>query len=231
MSAGPIVVSVHALDAGGGEGCVADAGVFAELDCRALCVATSVLPPEPLSPSLLAGQLESAGRATPIGAVRTGFVKGQAQAALLGAFVARFAPETSVISWTSLDVDAREAMLREVVPSARVVVARASDFPRGNGRDGGDIDGLRAAAGDLRARGARAVIVCGLIVRGRVLDLLDDGGAAVLLDTARVQATRVDGLTGAHAAALAAHLARGLTLPQAAEAAQRYVGFRLRRGR
>ena len=39
------------------------------------------------------------------------------------------------------------------------------------------------------------------------------------------------GLAGAHAAALAAHLARGLSLSTAADAAQRYIGFRLMRGR
>jgi hydroxymethylpyrimidine/phosphomethylpyrimidine kinase len=64
-----------------------------------------------------------------------------------------------------------------------------------------------------------------------VLDLVDDDGHVVLLDTARIQTSRVPGLAGAHAAALAAHLARGASLSNAAEAAQRYIGFRLQRGR
>lgn len=222
MSAHPTVVSVHALDAGGGEGLVADAQVFSELDCRAVCVATGVLPSVPLSPGLLRGQLDAAQRSAAIGAVRTGFVKGVEQVALLGEFIGSAAPERTVISWSALDEQTREAMLREVVPKARVVVARASQT---------SIEGLCAFAKELRDRGARAVLVAGMVARGRVIDFLDDGGAVVLLDTARIQAARVEGLAGAHAAALAAHLARGLTLPQASEAAQRYVGFRLRRGR
>jgi hydroxymethylpyrimidine/phosphomethylpyrimidine kinase len=231
VSVHPFVVTVHALDAGGGEGLVADASVFAELDCRAVCVATSVLPSQPLSPSLVAGQLEAARRSATIGAVRTGYVKGPAQAALIGEFVLGCAPEATVVSWSGLDAETQAAMLAEVVPKARVVVARASDFSRPGGREAADVELLRSAAKDLKDRGARAVLVAGLIVRGRVLDLLDDGSDVVLLDTTRIQAARVDGLTGAHAAALAAHLARGLTLPQAADSAQRYVGFRLRRGR
>lgn len=222
MSTHPAVVSVHALDAGGGEGLVADAHVFAELDCRALSVATSLLPSEPLSPGMLRGQLEAVGRDTAIAAVRIGFVKGQGQVELLGAFIGSAAPETSVISLFALDDETRASMIRDVVPKARVVVTRAS---------GGDLEDLRSMAKELRDSGARAVVVAGLVVRGRVIDLLDDAGVVVVLDTARIQATRVPGLAGAHAAALAAHLARGLTLPQAAEAAQRYVGFRLRRGR
>jgi hydroxymethylpyrimidine/phosphomethylpyrimidine kinase len=60
---------------------------------------------------------------------------------------------------------------------------------------------------------------------------VDDDGRVALLDTARLQAPRIPGLGGAYAAALTAHLARGLALAEAAEAAQRYIGFRLARGR
>lgn len=223
MSTHPAVVSVHALHAGGGEGLIADAGVFAELDCRALAVATSVVAEAPLSSALLRSQLEAAARSATIAAVRTGFVKGQEQVELLGEFIANTAKDTSVISWSALDGETRTAMLRAVVQKARVVVLPAAKA------DG--IEGLKAAAKELRDQGARAVLVSGLIARGRVIDLLDDGGAVALFDTTKIQAPRVEGLAGAHAAALAAHLARGLTLAQASQAAQRYVGFRLRRGR
>jgi hydroxymethylpyrimidine/phosphomethylpyrimidine kinase len=231
VSAHPAVVSVHALDAGGGDGIVADAAVFSELDCRALCVVTSVVPPDPLPAGLLAGQFESIKRLAPVAAMRTGFLKGTAQVELVAGFLRKTAPETAVVSWPPLDAETEEAMREHVLPAARVVVARASELAPAVGRDIEDLDDLRDAAASLRKLGARAVIVAGLIARGRVFDLLDDEGAVALLDTARVQAMRVTGLAGAHAAALAAHLARGLTLTQAAEAAQRYVGFRLRRGR
>ena len=212
--------------------CVADAQVFAELDCRSgLHRHRRGGDPEPLPPSLVLRQLEAATRSEGIAAARIGFVRGEEQVELLGEFVGEPARETSVISWSGLDAETREAMLRHVVPRARVIVARASDVAGDGGRDVVDFEELRAAAAELRDRGARAVVLCGLIVRGRVIDLLDDGGSVVALDTARIQAKRVEGLADAHAAALAAHLARGLTLPQATEAAQRYVGFRLRRGR
>jgi hydroxymethylpyrimidine/phosphomethylpyrimidine kinase len=110
-------------------------------------------------------------------------------------------------------------------------VARATDCEFLAGLEVADLDGLRDAAKRLRDLGARAALVAGLVVRGRVLDLVDDDGKVVVLDTARIQAPRVPGLAGAHAAALTAHLARGLPLSGAAEAAQRYIGFRLQRGR
>jgi len=221
-----------------GEGFVADAAVFAELDCRAVCVATSVVSHGPLPLELVARQLEAVQPLGPVAALRIGFVSGEAQVTLCASFARRAAPDTTVVATpvrvgtaTVLDVATRDALRRELFPAARVVVARAADGAFYAGCEVTDLDGLRDAAKRLRDLGARAAIVAGLIVRGRVLDLVDDEGNVVLLDTARIQAPRIPGLAGAHAAALTAHLARGLTLTRAAEAAQRYIGFRLQRGR
>ena len=238
MIASPIVVSVHAPDTGFGEGFVADAAVFSELDCRAACVATAVLVPEPLPLDVVARQLEAVQAGGPVGAVRIGFDTGAAQVELVASFVRRAAAATTVVASpvragtaTVLDAETLQALRRTLFPAARVVVARAADVAFLAGREVDDLDGLRDAAKRLRDQGARAVVVAGLLVRGRVIDLLDDDGHVVLLDTSRIQAPRVPGLAGAHAAALAAHLARGLPLPSAVEAAQRYIGFRLLRGR
>ena len=238
MSAGPLVVSAHALDTGGSEGLVADAAVFAELECRAVCVATSVVSREPLPLDIVARQLEAAQLVGPVGAARIGFVKGATQVELIAGFVRRAAPTTTVVAapvrdGTSplLDVETQEAIRRHLYPAARVVVARAADLASLAERSVDDLDALRGAALRLREQGARAVVIAGWLLRGRVIDLLDDDGQIVLLDTARIRVPRVPGLAGAYAAALAAHLARGLPLSTAAEAAQRYVGFRLVRGR
>jgi hydroxymethylpyrimidine/phosphomethylpyrimidine kinase len=238
MSAAPLVVSVHALDAGGGDGFVADAAVFAELECRAACIATSVLLPEPLALDLLSRQLEAAGRLAPAAGARVGFVVGPSHVELVAAFVRRiapsatvFAPPVHVAGSVLLESPTLEATRRHLFPAARVLVTRAADVAALSGREVKDLEGLRDAAQSLRDKGAKAVVIAGLLVRGRVLDLLNDDGSVVLLDTARIQAPRVPGLAGAHAAALAAHLARGLPLADAVEAAQRYIGFRLVRGR
>jgi hydroxymethylpyrimidine kinase/phosphomethylpyrimidine kinase len=238
MSTGPLVVSAHALDTGGGDGLVADAAVFAELDCRAVSVATSVVSREPLPLDVLARQLEAAELAGPLAAARIGFVKGATQVELIAGFVRRAVPATTVVAspvreGTSqlLDTETHDAIRRHLYPAARVVVVRAGDVASLADRSIDDLDALRGAALQLREEGARAVVVAGWVVRGRVIDFLDDDGRVVLLDTSRIQVPRIPGLAGAYAAALAAHLARGLVLSTAVEAAQRYVGFRLVRGR
>jgi hypothetical protein len=64
-----------------------------------------------------------------------------------------------------------------------------------------------------------------------VLDVLDEGGGVSVVDASRVAAPPLAGLSGAHAAALTGHLARGLPIAAAAAAAQRTVALRLQRGR
>jgi hydroxymethylpyrimidine/phosphomethylpyrimidine kinase len=246
MSAGPLVLSVNATATDGGDGLVGDAAVFAELGCRAACVATAVLAaaadklhaleaiPAPTVASQFAAVLDE-GR--PSG-VRVGVVAHAAQAQLLSELLRGVVPEGTVYApvvraagASLLDRETHEGARRFLFPLVRAVVARATDLAILAGRDAEDLDGLRDAAAAVRAQGARAVVVAGLLLRGRVYDLVDDDGTVSLLDATRVQAPHVRGLSGAYAAALAAHLARGADLRKAAEAAQRYVGFRLARGR
>jgi hydroxymethylpyrimidine/phosphomethylpyrimidine kinase len=230
----------------GGDGLVGDAAVFAELGCRAACVATAVLAAsqgslhgfEAISEQLVAEQFESALEDVRPSGARIGVVAGAPQVELLAGLLPRGAPEATVYApvvrvsgATLLDGNTHDAVRRVLFPAVRVVVARASDLETLSGRGAEDIDGLRARAAAILGHGARAVVVAGMFLRGRVFDLVDDGGEVTLLDAARVQAPHVRGLSGAYAAALAAHLARGATLQKAAEAAQRYVGFRLTRGR
>jgi hydroxymethylpyrimidine/phosphomethylpyrimidine kinase len=238
MSASPLVVSAHALDTGGGEGLVADAQVVTEMECRAVSVATSVVLPMALPSELVAAQLEVAKLAGRVGAMRIGFVRGSEQIERIAEFARGAAPAATVVAIPVrdgtvrlLDAETNDAIRRDLYPIARVVVARAIDLAFLVDRNVEDLDGLREAASRLRGQGARAVVIAGWLSRGRVLDLLDDEGQAVLFDAGRIHAPRVPGLAGAYAAALTAHMARGLSLQDAAAAAQRYIGLRLSRGR
>jgi len=235
MSTKPLVVSAHAPDAGGGDGFVADAAVFAELDCRSACIATSVVASEPLPLDVVARQLDAVRAIKPVGAMRVGFVRGSPQIELVARFVRTEVPASAVVAIPSgdppLDDDSGQAIRKYLYPAARVVVVRAAELSELLNVEVENLGGLREAAARLRGEGARAVVIAGWLSRGRVIDLIDEDGDVELLDTARIQVPRVPALSGAYAAALAAHLARGLPLPAAAAAAQRFIGFRLLRGR
>jgi hydroxymethylpyrimidine kinase/phosphomethylpyrimidine kinase len=240
----PAVLSIHAADGIGEQGVVADAGVCKELGCRWVGVVTSVMPTgpegvdalEPLSLGLVAQQFESVLKAGRPAAARTGVLVGSRQVELVAGLLRDYridravvAPVVRVRGERVLDASTLAAMTRDLFPLARVVIVRAGDAELLAGETVEDVDGMARAAGTLRSRGARGVLIAGAVHGDRVVDLLDDNGTTFLFDVSRVSAPRVAGLSGVHAAALAAHLALGRPMNKAVDAAQRYVGFRLQR--
>jgi hydroxymethylpyrimidine/phosphomethylpyrimidine kinase len=228
-----------------GDGLVGDAEVIHELDCRAACVATSVLAAsakellalEPLKAEVVGRQIAAALADDRPDAARIGIVH-EELIPLVAGLVERHVPQAAVyapvvrVSGTQvLNARVTAAAQAELYPRVRVVVIRASDAGTLTGEEVSDLTRMRAAAEALRRAGARAAIVAGFLSGGRVIDVVDDGGRLAVFDTTRHQSPRIPGLAGAYAASLAAHLARGAELARAAEAAQRYVGSRLVRGR
>ena len=219
MSARPSVLTIGALLTGADDGIVSDASVLSDLGCRPAVVPTCLVPGSgeaalPLPPAVfsaaLAAGLDEAPRASRVGEIGDQDVESHA------ALLASRAPDGIVLA-------PEAAALPALSASAAVVVVRGGDLR--------DLAALERLASSVRGEGARSVLVAGASLRGRVVDLLDEEGRVTVFDTSRIQAPRIPGLAGAHVTALVAHLAHGESLVRAAEAAQRYVGLRLRRGR
>jgi len=239
------VLTMNAVDGLGREGVLVDAPVAAELGCRAVCVVTALMAAredrvealEAVPLALVGMQLETALASSRPAAVRTGIFRDAVQIGFVAGLLRDLAapglvvaPVARVAGVRILDDAAAAATRRELFPLARVAVVRAAETGMFAGETARDLEGMKTAAARMRGDGARAVLVVGLTWRGRVLDVLDDGGAVSIFDASRIVAPRVDGLAGAHAMALASHLARGTALERAVDAAQRYVAFRLQRG-
>ena len=133
-----------------------------------------------------------------------------------------------------LDEDGVRA-LRELLPHARVVTPNIPEAEALSGRRIQSMDDAREAARRIQGMGAAAVIITGghafsneqgsgLRAEGSdVVDLLFDGGAFSELRVRRVDSRHTHGTGCTYASAVAAGLALGLTLPDAAARAQRYV--------
>lgn len=246
MSEAAQVLTVHAVDNWGEEGILADSAVLQEFRCNPVAVVTAVLVScrdgvealEGLPSGLVARQFETAVTAGRPAAGRTGILRDKAQVELVASLLQEFevpqlvvAPVLRVGGVRILDEAGLEATRRRLFPLSRVVLVRASDLRELTGDTPSGLDSLKRAASSLRRDGAGAVLVAGYLGKNRVVDLLDDDGTVSIFDSARIVAPRVSGLSGAHASALAANLARGEELVRSVSAAQRYVGFRLKRGR
>lgn len=246
MSVAPSVASFQAVHAGGEEGLTTDIRVCDDLDCRLVPVATAVIAAGIDGVASIAKAPDSwleqfAAEITAPrrpAASRIAFVADRAQAGSVRRLIeARSLPwvvcalETRQGGEAALDAGSLSEVSDELFPVADVVIVRAGDLELYGGGAPDDVDGAKRLAKRLRERSARRVLVAGLGWRGRVLDLIDDEGLVTVLDAPRMAAARVPGIAGAHAMALACHVARGAVFTEAAAAAQRYIALRLQRGR
>lgn len=124
-----------------------------------------------------------------------------------------------------LDADGVQVLLTELLPRALVVTPNIPEAEALSGKRIASLDDAREAARRLHRMGARNVIVKGGHAAGAdVVDLLFDGRQFHEARTARVARPGIVRGTGCtFASAVAAFLALGRPLPDAASLAQRHV--------
>lgn len=236
----PHVLVIQYVDTDGAEGAAGDLRVLADLECSARLAVTSLHQPGSarrfrVPDEVLGAQVRAAWVDGRPAVVRTGGFAVPDQSGVVAKWLREMHASPVVVGYEPASRvpqerrELAESIRLNLLPLARVLVLRV-----GLAEDWGieplpDLSTARAAVERLRSSGAAAVLLTGLFSGNRVLDVLQDGEKTAVFDAPRVQAARVEGLGVAHASAVAAHMARGLPLAQAAAAAQRYVGQRLER--
>ncbi len=135
-----------------------------------------------------------------------------------------------------LDADGVQAMINELLPLARVVTPNLPEAEALSGRRITSSEDARDAARTIHEMGAAAVIITGghSFEQGSghraqgapldVIDLLFDGHAFHEFRAPRIEGRHTHGTGCTFASAVAAGLALGQSLPDAARRAQQYVG-------
>ncbi|MCZ6573375.1 MAG: bifunctional hydroxymethylpyrimidine kinase/phosphomethylpyrimidine kinase [Planctomycetota bacterium] len=177
-------------------------------------------------------QLDAVLDDLPVHAAKTGML---AKAAVIEAVVAAlgerpvpFLVVDPVMVATSGDPlindEAVGRMVELLFPLATVVTPNLDEAARLLGRPVRDLAGMHAAAQWIRDRGAQAVLVKGgHLAGGEVTDLLLNGGQLHEWRDARIDTDHTHGSGCALAAALAASLAKGLSLVDAVACARTFV--------
>jgi hydroxymethylpyrimidine kinase/phosphomethylpyrimidine kinase len=244
----PVVLTVAGLDPSGGAGLVADVKTFTSFGCFACAVATSLTFQNTMEVSGAAHQTAETVRAQVLPVVAdfrvAAWKTGMLPTRGVIAEVARLARETAlraaplvvdpVVRSTSgfdlIDDDALDALKRELLPLARVVTPNAPEAERITNLKVEDEEGMRRAARMMREMGARAVLVKGgHLAGGDAVDVLDDAGEVTVFRAPRVETTSTHGTGCTLASAVAACLARGLSLGDAVATAKRFVTAAIRR--
>jgi len=239
-------LTIAGSDPSGGAGVQADLKTFGAFGVYGVSAVTAVTAQNtlgisaaaPLSGDLVTAQIESLAADFQIAATKTGMLATAAIVEAVAAAVEELDLPLVVVdpvlaSSTGerlLDVDGVQALVRELLPRARVVTPNVPEAEALSGCRITSHAGLRRAASRIRDMGAAAVIITGGHNSGSdVIDLLCDGDEFTEFRTERLTMDRVHGTGCTHASAVAAGLALGRPLDVAARDAQAYVAGAMRR--
>src|SRR5262245_41322869 len=240
-------LTIAGSDSGGGAGIQADLKTFAALGVYGTSAITAVTAQNTmgvtacaaLEADLVTAQIEAVAGDITIHATKIGML---ANAAIVEAVVAAIEElelplvvlDPVMIAKSGdrlLDEDGVLALRAELLPLARVVTPNLPEAEALSGRTIASLADAHAAARAIHQMGARAVIIKGGHGSSpEIVDLLLDGDAVHEFRTPRIETRNTHGTGCTFASAIAAHLALGRPLPEAAERAQRYVAGAIAHG-
>jgi hydroxymethylpyrimidine/phosphomethylpyrimidine kinase len=245
-----IALTIAGSDPSGGAGIQADLKTFAAFGLYGASAITAITVQStkgveavaPLSADLVTAQIEAIAGDLAIDATKVGMLGSAAIVEAVAAAIAELelplVVVDPVLASTSgarlLDDEGVQALCVELLPLARVITPNIPEAEMLSGRRIGSLEDARDAARRIHEMGAAAVIITGgharkgsgLRAEGSstdVIDLLFDGKVFHECRVARVESRQTHGTGCTFASAVAAGLALGQDLPDAAARAQQYV--------
>jgi hydroxymethylpyrimidine/phosphomethylpyrimidine kinase len=244
-----IALTIAGSDSSGGAGIQADLKTFVAFGLYGASAITAVTAQStkgvdaiaPLSADLVTAQIEAVAGDLAIDATKIGML---ANAAIVEAVAAAIQEmdlplvvvDPVLVSTSGqrlLDDDGVQALCAELIPLARVVTPNIPEAEALSGKRIASMSDAREAARRIHDMGARAVIITGghrahgpgqrAEGIGQIVDVIFDGHAFHESRVAAVESTNTHGTGCTYASAVAACLALGRELPDAAARAQQYV--------
>lgn len=237
----PRVLSIAGSDSGGGAGIQADLKTFAALGCFGMTAITALTAQNTqgvraihgVPPAMLRDQIDAVMEDMGADAVKVGMLHSPEIVRAVAEAMDRHSLKNIVLDpvmvATSgavlIDQPAIEVLVRELFPRALLVTPNLDEVALLVGRPIQNADDMEAAAHQLQAMGARAVLVKGGHLPGdTVMDLLlMASGEKHWMHAPRILCANTHGTGCTLSSSIAAGLALGQPLREAVEAARSYV--------
>jgi hydroxymethylpyrimidine/phosphomethylpyrimidine kinase len=240
----PCVLSIAGSDSGGGAGIQADLKAFARCGVHGMTAITAITVQNtlevrsvhPVAPEVIRAQVAAVAQDIGVDAVKIGMLGSAVTIEAVAAALRELAPGTPVVidpvmvaesGGRLLQREAEQALREVLLPLATVVTPNVPEA-RVLARSPEDAT-VEELARAIQALGPDAVIVTGGH-REEATDLLFDGETFTAISGERFRDGAAHGSGCTHSSALAAHLARGLDLVDAATAAREIAGEAVRDG-
>ena len=240
------VLSVAGSDSGGGAGIQADIKTVTMLGCYAMTAITAVTVQNTrgvtaitvIPPDVIAAQIDAVCTDLFPDAVKVGMLSNaesiRAAAERLGYYRLRRIVVDPVMVSTSghalLRPDAVQTLCAELFPLAFLITP---NLPEASALLGVPVETAaeqESAAAELSAQYGTAVLVKGGHLNGPASDVLCADGEISRFETGRVLTENTHGTGCTLSSAIAAHLAKGMTLPDSIRAAKAYLTGALKTG-
>ncbi|MDO9439861.1 MAG: bifunctional hydroxymethylpyrimidine kinase/phosphomethylpyrimidine kinase [Beijerinckiaceae bacterium] len=237
----PNVLSIAGSDPSGGAGIQADLKTFSALGCYGMAAITALtaqntrgvsgvhVPPA----AFVADQIEAIFTDVTVAAVKIGMLANAEIVMAVAECLARHNPPAIVLdpvlvatSGDSLGAPGVvDAMRMHLFPLATLITPNIPEAARlADMSEATDLAGLEGLASRLHELGARAVLVKGGHLTGETAeDVLFDGEALTHYSAPRIDTRNTHGTGCTLSSAIAAHLARGMSLPEAIRASKAYL--------
>ncbi len=241
------VLTIAGSDSGGGAGIQADLKAMSANGTYAMSVITSITAQNTkgitaihdLPASIVEAQLNAIFEDFDVAAVKTGMLSSASLTSLVSrklrhARVPHVVVDPVMVSKSGQDLlqsDAMDAVKQELIPTASVITPNIHEAERLTGLTIRSLAEARRAAKLLHQLGCRHVLIKGGHLLDRpATDLLYDGRFFTMYRGEWIDTPHTHGTGCTFAAALAAHLALGKSLPDAVETAKQYITSAIRHG-
>ena len=238
-------LTIAGSDSGGGAGIQADLKTFAALGVYGMSAITAITAQntcgvsavQGIDPDVVAAQIRAVVSDIGVGAAKTGMLFSaeiiQAVATTVRAVNLQLLVVDPVMVATSgdrlLQREAEESLRRDIIPLATIVTPNLAETEvLVGGRKVASLEDMRAAAEQIVADGARAVVVKGGHAITKATDVFYDGSTMELLQSEVVDTHNTHGTGCTFSAAICAYLARGAALREAVRQAKTYITGALR---
>ncbi|NWL88604.1 MULTISPECIES: bifunctional hydroxymethylpyrimidine kinase/phosphomethylpyrimidine kinase [unclassified Paenibacillus] len=236
----PRALTIAGSDSGGGAGIQADLKTFQELDVFGMSAITAITVQNtlgvekvyPLPPEASAEQIRAVGSDIGVDALKTGMLFNAEIIEQVAGQIASFGWRNVVIDpvmiakggASLLLTEAIQAMKEHLLPLALIVTPNIPEAEVLSGIQIRTMEDRREAAKRIAEYGARTVVIKGGHDHGeRVIDLLYDGSTFTGLAGRRIKTKHTHGTGCTFSAAIAAGLAKGLTVERAVEEARAFI--------
>jgi hydroxymethylpyrimidine/phosphomethylpyrimidine kinase len=239
-----VALTIAGSDSGGGAGIQADLRTFAAHRVHGTSAITAVTAQNSvavtdwvaLEPRMVVAQIEAVATDMAVAATKTGMLANRAIVEAVAGAAARLPLGPLVVDPVMvaksgdrlLDEGAQRAYLERLFPLAPLVTPNLFAAEALLGRAVPDAAAMPAAARDLVALGARAVLLKGGRLGGEALDVFCDGERLVELPGERIGTRNTQGTGCTLSAAIAARLALGDGLLEAVRGAKAWLTEALR---